>query len=545
MAMLDAVRKGFRNAVNLFEGKREITEDNIDEALRTIRMSLFEADVNVRVAKRFIKRVKEKALGEIVQVSVKDEGEKLKVSPGDVFIKICHDELEELMGPQETGLVFVQERMGPTVIMMVGLQGSGKTTTSGKLARWMMHHHDKKPLLVGCDVYRPAAIDQLRVLGGALDVPVHAVEGGNPPDIARDAIQIAKDTGRDTVIIDTAGRLAVDDLLMTELEEIVGRTKPHNILLVVDAMIGQDAVNTAKEFNDRLELDGFVMTKLDGDARGGAALSIKEVTGKPIKFVGLGEGMDALQEFQPAGFADRILGMGDIRSLVGRMENVISEQEAMAREQDAERMLRGDFDLMDFLEQIRTIKKLGSLTDLLDMMPFGGSLPEGVNVDDQELVKIEAMIQSMTKEERKKPSLIREQITRQRRIARGSGRSEDELRDLLQRFDMMKGMLGQLGQNQGGFLSKIPGFKQLSQMNQLKNMNMGDLFGAMQGQPGGGMPGLPGMGAPADPSAALPRGFNPPGVRMQSDSKATKAKIDREKAKRRRRKARKARKKKK
>ncbi len=543
MAMFDAVKKGFTNALNVLEGKREITEENIDEALKAIRMALFEADVNFRVVKRFLARVKEKAIGEVVHVAAKHEGEKVKVRPGDVFIKICHDELEELMGPVETGLTFLQDRLGPTVIMMVGLQGSGKTTTSGKLARWLIHHMDKKPLLVAADVYRPAAIDQLQVLGERLDVPVYAEPGGNPPEIADNALRVARETDRDVVIIDTAGRLAVDDLLMAELEEVATRTSAHNILLVVDAMIGQDAVNTAKEFNERLELDGFVMTKLDGDARGGAALSIKEVTGKPIKFIGLGEGLDSLQEFQPAGFADRILGMGDIRGLVGRLENVITTKEAEEREQDAERMLRGDFDFDDFLEQIRTIKKLGSLTDVLDMMPFGNQLPAGVNVDDGELMKIESMIHSMTRQERHTPRLVQEQVTRQRRIARGSGRGEAEVRDLISRFEMMRNMLGQFGAGGGSFLNKLPGFKQLSQLRQMKDLDMGEVFSGMQGAGDGGNPfdGM-GLGAFGQPQApALPKGFSQPGVRMTSDKSATKARIDREKTKRKRRKARNAR----
>ena len=557
MAMFDAVKKGFSNALHAFEGKREITEENIEEALKTIRLALFEADVNFRVVKRFLKRVKEKAIGEVVTVRAKGADGQVRATPGDIFIKICHDELEELMGPAETGLTYVQKRLGPTVIMMVGLQGAGKTTTTGKLARWLMHHKQAKPLLVAADVYRPAAIEQLQVLGQRLEVPVHAEPGGNPPDIVQRALDVAKENENDVVLIDTAGRLAVDDLLMSELEQIVAIAKPQNILLVVDAMIGQDAVDTAKEFNDRLELDGFVMTKMDGDARGGAALSIKEVTGKPIKFVGLGEGMDALQEFQPSGFADRILGMGDIRSLVGRLENVITEQEAADREKDAERMLRGDFDFDDFLEQIRTIKKLGSLTDILEMMPFGNQLPADVNIDDNELVRIEAMIQSMTLQERRQPDLVQQQVTRQRRIARGSGRQVEEVKDLLGRFSMMKGMLGSLGGGMGGgFLNNLPGFKQLNAMRQMKNMNMGallnDMGGGLSSGPGGGMPGgfpgmpggfpgMPGMPQPGQPT--LPKGFNMPGQRATSDRTATKAKIDREKARRKRKNARKSRKK--
>lgn len=526
MAMFDAVRKGFKNAQNLLEGKREITEENIDEALKSIRMALFEADVNFRVVKSFLERVKEKALGEIVHVSAKAGAERIRITPGDAFINICHNELEALMGPVETDLTFVQERLGPTVIMLVGLQGAGKTTTAAKLARFVQHHHGKKPMLVAADVYRPAAIEQLRVLGRQLDIPVYAEEGGNPPDIAANALQKAREDKNDVLLIDTAGRLAVDDLLMTELEEIVARVNPHNILLVVDAMIGQDAVNTAHEFNARLELDGFIMTKLDGDARGGAALSIREVTGKPIKFVGLGEGLDNLQIFQPSGFADRILGMGDIRSLVGRMENVISEKEAKSKEKDAHRMLSGDFDFSDFLEQIRMIKKMGSLTDILDMLPFGDAIPKGANIDDNELVRIESMIQSMTPFERANPDALLRQITRQRRVAKGSGRNESEVKDLLQRFTGMRsmlqslggaggmgGMLGGGGGGLGGLMGKIPGMKGLSQMNQLRNMDLGSLMGGM----GGGMEGMDPftmMQQRQQQQQQLPKGFSQPGVRM-------------------------------
>ena len=534
MAMFDSVRKGFKNAVNLFEGKREITEENIDEAIKTIRMALFEADVNFRVVKSFLERVKTKALGEIVHISAKDaSGERVRISPGDAFIKICHDELEALMGPGETDLTFGQDRLGPTIILLVGLQGAGKTTTAAKLARFVKHHHKKSPMLVAADVYRPAAIEQLRVLGRQLEMPVFAEEGGNPPDIVERAIAKAKEDGNNVVIVDTAGRLAVDDLLMTELEEIVGRANPHNILLVVDAMIGQDAVNTAHEFNARLELDGFIMTKLDGDARGGAALSIREVTGKPIKFVGMGEGLDTLQIFQPSGFADRILGMGDIRSLVGRMENIISEKEAKAKEKDAHRMLSGEFDFTDFLEQIRMIKKMGSLTDIMDMLPFGGSLPKEAKVDDYELVRIESMIQSMTPFERANPDVLLRQITRQRRIAKGSGRKDDEVKDLLQRFTQMRQMLQAfgggglpgMGGGLGGLLGKIPGMKGLSQMNQLRNMDMNALMGGL----GGGLPGMDGMdpfGGSRQPQ--LPKGYNQPGVRM---SAADSARSERERKK--------------
>jgi signal recognition particle subunit SRP54 len=551
--MFDAVKKGFKTALNSFEGKQQITEENIDEALKAIRLSLFEADVNYRVVKNFIANVKEKAVGEVVHTRVKNKGETLRVSPGEVFIKICHDELEALMGPVDTSLTFVQERLGPTVVMMVGLQGAGKTTTTAKLARWLVHHHKKSPLLVAADVYRPAAVEQLQVLGQRLNVPVFADLDAEPADIVARAYDQAKADGCDVVIIDTAGRLAVDDLLMSELEEITRRVTPHNILLVVDAMIGQDAVNTAKEFNDRLELDGFIMTKLDGDARGGAALSIKEVTGKPIKFVGMGEGLDSLQEFQPAGFADRVLGMGDIRSLVGRLENVITEKEAKAREKDAERMLRGEFDFGDFLEQIRTIKKLGSLNDIMEMMPMGNILPEGFQIDDNELVRIEAMIQSMTPDERSRPDLLTKQVNRQRRIAKGSGRDLDEVRDLLDRFNMMKGLLGSMGAPSGGMLGKLPGFKQLNAMRNMKNTDMGGLMNALgAGGPGGGGGPFGGLsnlfgggGNPfgqLDGEQQMPPGFSQPGVRLGASNDSTKKVINQAKARKKAKLAKKSRK---
>jgi signal recognition particle subunit SRP54 len=532
MAMFDVVAKGFRDVKNRFQGKRELTEENVEEALRDIRMSLLEADVNFRIAKEFIKKVKDKALGQVVKVKASD----MKVSPGDHFIKICHDELESLMGPVDTSLVFQNPRIGPTKIMMVGLQGSGKTTTTAKLASYLIQKQGKKPMLVAGDVYRPAAVEQLRVLGEKLGVPVYSTPDGDPPDICEQAVQEARKQGCDVVIFDTAGRLAVDDLLMVELEEIVKRTQPENIILVVDAMIGQDAVNTAKEFNDRLALDGFIMTKLDGDARGGAALSIKEVTGKPIKFVGLGEGMDALEPFRPDGFANRILGFGDVVGLMNRFERKITEDEAEAAEANALRMLQGQFTFDDFMMQIEQIRKMGSMTEIMEMMPFfGGQIPAGVEISDEELGKVKSMIQSMTRAERTNPDLLKGSVTRWRRIARGSGRTEKEVQELLQKFTMMRTMLQQLGQmGGGGFLGSLPGFKQLNQLRQMKNMDLGGLFemfgegglpgmGGMGGLPGmggmpgmggfPGMPGMPGLGAGRIPG--LPPGFTPPGMQGQ------------------------------
>lgn len=555
MAMFDVVAKGFRDVRMRFEGKREITEENIEEALKDIRMSMLEADVNFRIAKDFIARVKEKALGEVVRVKAKGKDGKLNVSPGDHFVRICHDELENLMGPVDTTIVFANPRIGPTKIMMVGLQGAGKTTTTAKLAKLLMDRHDKKPLLVGADVYRPAAIEQLRVLGQQLDIPVYAVEGGDPVEVCRDALKLAEKEKRDVVIFDTAGRLAVDDVLMAELEQIVETTKPENIFLVADAMIGQDAVNTAKEFNSRLEIDGFIMTKLDGDARGGAALSIKEVTGKPIKFVGMGEKLDDLEEFRPEGLANRILGFGDVMGLMNKFERTLSEEDAARAESDAMRMLSGQFDFNDFYNQLEQISKLGSMSELLEMMPFfGGGLPQGVSIDDSELGKIRAIIQSMTVKERTQPDYLTRQPNRVRRIAKGSGTPQEKVEQVIQQFNMMRGMMQQFSSSGGGgILGKIPGFKQLNQLRQLKEMDIGSLFqdmmgggggggmgglGNMFGGGGGGMAGLPGFGGPQ-----LPPGYSPPGGKMTPSAKGTKsASMSQDKRKRKRKAVKQARK---
>lgn len=522
MGMFDVVSKGFRDVRNRLEGKRELTEENIDDALKDIRMSMLEADVNFKIAKDFIARVKEKALGEIVKVKAKGASGKVEVTPGDHFIRICHDELEGLMGPVDSNIVFGNPRIGPTKIMMVGLQGSGKTTTTAKLARYLMEEHKKKPLLVGADVYRPAAIEQLRVLGAQLGVPVHAVEGGDPVKTCQDALELAKEMGRDVVIFDTAGRLAIDDVLMSELEQIVETTKPENIYLVVDAMIGQDAVNTAHEFNQRLEIDGFIMTKLDGDARGGAALSIKEVTGKPIKFIGVGEKLDALEPFRPEGFANRILGFGDVMGLMQKFEKSMSEEDAARAEKDAKRMLSGQFDFNDFYNQLEQITKMGPMSDILEMMPgMGGMLPEGVQIDDSELGKIRAIIQSMTKKERTNPELLTRQPSRLRRISKGSGSDHEKVEAVLQQFNMMQAMMQQFSNFGGGFLDKIPGFKGLNSMRQMKDMDIGSLLGELMGGGGGGPSmggGLPGMGG-----LNLPAGYSPPGGKMTLGNSATKS----------------------
>ena len=471
--MFETIAKGFENARNRLRGFREINESNIEDALRDIRLSLLEGDVEYHVVRDFLGHVKEKALGEVVQTKVRHKGQKVGVTPGDHFVRICQDQLEALMGPVDTSLAWAA--VGITKVMMVGLQGSGKTTTAAKLASWLQGQ-GKKPMMVAADIYRPAAVDQLRVLGERLDVPVFHQEGKSPPELCSEAVGAARAMGCDVLIYDTAGRLAIDDVLMRELERIRALTRPENIFLVVDAMIGQDAVKTAKAFNERLELDGFVMTKLDGDARGGAALSIRAVTGKPIKFVGMGEGLDKLEEFRPEGLASRILGMGDIVGLMQDFEAVVDEEKA---EQDAKKLLSGDFNFNEFLEQIRTIKKLGSLREVMEKLPFfGDGLPEGARIDDNELVKVEAIIGSMTNQERLNSAVLDE--SRVARIARGSGRTDQEVSDLISRFHSMRDMMRQIGKSPG-LLGRIPGFKQLSQMRQLKGMNMEEVFAGMAG----------------------------------------------------------------
>ncbi len=516
--MLDAVTRGFRAAKHKLTGKAELTEANIDDALRDIRVALLEADVEFNVAKRFLARVKDKALGEVVQVEAKDKkGKKAVVSPGDHFIKICHDELENLMGPVDTSLVLTRKGERPAGIMMVGLQGSGKTTTTAKLASFLMKQ-GKKPMLVAADIYRPAAIDQLQALGKKLDIPVFTEAGVKPPELAQHALAEAGKKGRDVIIYDTAGRLAIDEEMMQELEKIKELVEPENVLFVADSMIGQDAVRTAAEFDRRLAFSGFILTKLDGDARGGAALSIKEVTGKPIKFLGMGESLDKLEEFRPEGLASRILGFGDIVGLMKDFEGVVDEDTA---EKDAEKILTGNFDLHDFVEQIKLVKKMGSVNDLLEKFPLFGELPEGITFDDKELVRVEAIISSMTKTERKQPDIIDE--PRLARIAKGSGQSKNNVSGLLQRFFAMRKMMKQLGGGPGGpgqgLLSRLPGFRQLAQLKHLKGMDpseMASMFGLPEAM-GNNLPAIGGKGSHA---AAVARqrlmGYGPP-TRVVSD----------------------------
>ena len=507
-AMLETLSKGFRLAREKLTGQAELSEENIEAALRDVRMSLLEADVALPVVRSFLQRVKDKSVGQIVKLRAKTEvpsdgksGEKslksMEVTPDWHFIKICQEELTALMGNAEGGPTeFNWAKKGPTVIMMVGLQGSGKTTTVGKLARWLHKIHKRKPLLVAADVYRPAAVQQLQVIGDKLGMTVFTGDGKNPVEICDEAYKYAYTKGYEVVLLDTAGRLAIDEPLMKELDQIKSRVKPQEVFLVVDSMIGQDAVNTARTFHERVATTGFILTKLDGDARGGAALTIREVTGQPIRFLGVGESLDKIEEFRPEGLASRILGMGDIVGLMKDFEQVVDTQKA---EQDAMRMLKGKFDMQDFLEQISVIQQLGSLKDILAKMPmFGMQLPEGANIDDGELVKIKAMISSMTMTERRQPELFIEtsweqvisggQVkgrrrvanyveSRVRRIARGSGRKETEVMELLHKFALMRQMMLSMGA-QAGLLGKIPGLRSLGKLKQMAGMDLGAMMNA-------------------------------------------------------------------
>jgi signal recognition particle subunit SRP54 len=503
--VFDALKKGFREAQNRLAGLTELDDKNIQAALREVRLSLLEADVELGVVKRFLSRVEEKAVGRTVQTSVKHGGERHAVSASDQFVKICHDELVEMMQHEGEAIRFA-DKGKRTGIMMVGLQGSGKTTTCAKLAR-LLAKDGKRPLLVAADMQRPAAVEQLKVLGEQIDVPVFNVPGASPLDICRAADAEAKKLGRDVLIYDTAGRLAIDEPLMKELGDVKQTVVPDNIFLVIDAMIGQDAVKTAGAFNERLGITGVVLTKLDGDARGGAALSVKEVTGAPVLFSGVGEGTDKLEEFRADGMAGRILGMGDVVGLMKDFEGVVDQKKA---EEDAARMLSGEFTLEDFLQQIRTIQQMGSLKDLVERLPgLGGMMPPGVDLDDKELVRIEAMIQSMTRYEKSDPNSLIREPSRTTRIARGSGCPEEAVKELVQKFLFMRQMMGGMG-SELGMLGKIPGMKNLAMARNVRRaMKSGKMPPGMQmpgGMPGMGMPGMgmPGMGFPG---MGLPGGF--------------------------------------
>jgi signal recognition particle subunit SRP54 len=490
-AVFEALAKGFREAQNRLAGLTELNEKNIDSALKEVRVSLLEADVELGVVKRFLDAVKEKALGATVQTRIRHQGETHKVSAGEQFVKICHDELVSMMHHDGEPVTFADA--GVTGIMMVGLQGSGKTTTAAKLGRWLKKQ-GKSPLLVAADMQRPAAVDQLMVLGGQIEVPVFNVAGATPLAICEAAADEAKRLKADVIIYDTAGRLAIDELLMEELGAIKAAVRPENILLVIDSMIGQDAVKTAKSFNERLGISGTVLTKLDGDARGGAALSVKEVTGAPIVFVGMGETTDKLEPFRAEGMASRVLGMGDVVGLIQDFEDVVDQKQA---EKDAMRMMQGEFTLDDFLNQIRMIQKMGSVRDLIEKIPgLSSMLPPGAaaQVNDSELTDAETIILSMTKLERQDPqSLIREP-SRVKRIAGGSGRTEQSVGELVQKFLYMRQMMGSMGGGAGGMLGGLPGMAGMAR-NVRRAMKSGKMPEGFPQMPGG-MPGFPGMGMP-------------------------------------------------
>jgi signal recognition particle subunit SRP54 len=510
--MFDALAKGFKQARNRLAGLTELTEQNIEPALREVRLSLLEADVELGVVKSFLARVKDKALGEVVRLRAKgQDGQTVKVGASDQFIKICHDELVAYLSAEGEPITWAEK--GPTGIMMVGLQGSGKTTSCAKLGNYLKKQ-GKKPLLVAADMQRPAAVEQLQVLGQQNSLPVFNIAGATPLDICKKAMDEAKAKGNDVIVFDTAGRLAIDERLMEELAQIKDAVLPQNIFLVVDAMIGQDAVKVSKGFHERLDLTGVVLTKLDGDARGGAALSVKEVTGAPVRFAGMGEASDKFEEFRPEGMASRVLGLGDVVGLMKDFQEVVDEKEAADQ---AMKMLEGKFTLDDFLEQVRMIQKMGSLKDIVGKMPgMSDMIPADANLDDRELVKIEAMISSFTRFERNDPYALVREPGRAARIARGSGTEEKAVSELVQKFLFMKQMMEGLGANMG-MLGKIPGMKNLAMAKNLKKMASQGGFPGMPGMGGfpgmgmpgmGGFPGMPGMGG--FPGMGMP-GMGAPG----------------------------------
>lgn len=474
--MFDSLANALGKAYRAIVGQKVLTEANIDEGIRAVRTALLEADVNFQVAKDFVADVRQRVLGQQVIQSVE---------PGQQFVKCFHDALTELLGGQQVGLPIAPQ--SPLILMMCGLQGSGKTTTCGKLALWLRKHKKKNPLLVAADLQRPAAVDQLQSLGKQLGIAVYADPANKrPPDVCRAGVEFAKSRGHDVVILDTAGRLHIDEPLMKEVQEVHAQTKPHGVLLVCDAMLGQDAVNSAKEFHARLPLHGLILTKVDGDARGGAALSIVKVTGRPILFAGVGERPDDLEEFDPSRMAGRILGMGDVVGLVEKAQSVIDEKEAEAA---AKKLQKGQFNFEDFLAQMNMIKKLGPLKKVLGMLPGVGAAMKDVDFDDKHMKRLEAMILSMTKRERQRPDII--DLPRRRRIAAGSGNDLDAVNGLIKQFKAMQDMMKKFGKGGGMPPGMPPGG--------LDDLLGGGGFGGMGGlggpgkRPGGGgFPGFPG-----------------------------------------------------
>ncbi len=423
--MFESLSERLQNAIHKMKGYGKITEDNINDVMKEIRLSLLEADVNYKVVKEFTNNVKEKALGTDVASSI---------NPGDLFVKIVSDELKELLGGDAAPL---NTSGNPNIIMLVGLQGSGKTTTSGKLANYLRKREHKSPLLVACDVYRPAAIDQLKEIGKNLNIPVFEEGKKDPNEIVKNAVEYAKENRLDTVIVDTAGRLQIDEKLMDELKNLNDNFKPQEVLLVIDAMMGQDAINVITGFNDKLKLTGVILTKLDGDTRGGVALSVRHLTHVPIKFIGTSEKMDGLDYFDPERMADRILGMGDVISLVQKAEDAIDEKEA---EKTAKKMQSGKYDLEDFLSSMKMIKKMGPLESLIKLMPGASKMGlDKVKVDPKQMAHIEAIVLSMTPKERRHPEIIK--ASRKQRIAKGSATKVEDVNRLLTQFEQMKKMM--------------------------------------------------------------------------------------------------------
>ena len=423
--MFENLSDRLQGVIHKIKGYGKITEDNISEMMREIRLSLLEADVNYKVVKEFTNNVKQKALGEEVNKSL---------SPGEYFVKIVKDELTELLGGEKSDLTIKKDL---TISMLVGLQGSGKTTTIGKLANYLRKNYKRKPLLVACDIYRPAAIDQLVQIGKELNIEVFEKGTTDPKITVKQALEYAKENGFDYVLIDTAGRLHIDEKLMDELKDITEIVHPDETLLVIDAMMGQDAINVIEGFNNSLSLTGVILTKLDGDTRGGVALSVRHLTNIPIKFIGISEKLDGLVEFHPDRMASRILGMGDILSIVEKVESEIDEKEAM---KTAKKMTSGNFDLEDFLEQLNQIKKLGPLENLIKLLPGAKKMGlNNVNIDTKKMAHIEAIVLSMTKEERKNPAILK--ASRKQRIANGSGTTVTDVNNLLKQFEEMKKMM--------------------------------------------------------------------------------------------------------
>ncbi len=439
--MFDSLSERLERSFKILKGEGKITEINVAETLKDVRRALLDADVNYKVAKQFTDTVKEKALGQNVLTAVK---------PSQLMVKIVHDELAKLMGGETADLNL---KGHPAVILMAGLNGAGKTTFSGKLALMLKNKKGKKPLMAACDVYRPAAIEQLKVLGEQMQIPVYSEpDSKDPVKIALNAIHEAKAKGYDTVIVDTAGRLAVDEEMMQEIAAIKNAINPDETLFVVDAMTGQDAVNTAKEFNDRLDFDGVILTKLDGDTRGGAALSIRTVVNKPIKFVGTGEKMEAIDPFHPSRMADRILGMGDIVSLVEKAQEQYDEEEARRLQK---KIAKNQFDFNDFMSQIQQIKKMGNLKDLASMIPGVGKAIKDIDIDDNAFKSIEAIIQSMTPRERTNPEILN--TSRRQRIAKGSGTNIQEVNRLIKQFDQTRKMMKMMtGSKMGKMMANMP-----------------------------------------------------------------------------------------